>query len=152
RTEAARFVRESHLLTRKELFAWRWTRAVEAIWDLILPAATSGLLLYGGFQVLAGAPSPRGLMMFLVYLAMLLEPLAVIATSITQLQGNLAGFDRVLDLLAEPTEMADRPGALTVSKRSAAGRVTLSGVAFHYPGTEALVLRGIDLDVRPGET
>ena len=32
---------------------------------------------------------------------MLLEPMAVLATSVTQFQNNLAGFDRVLDLLAE---------------------------------------------------
>ncbi|MFO0950764.1 MAG: ABC transporter ATP-binding protein [Isosphaeraceae bacterium] len=152
RTEAVRFVRESHLLAREELFAWRWMRSVEAVWDMVLPAATSALMLYGGFQVLHGRLSPGDLMMFLVYLAMLLEPLAVIATSVTQLQNNLAGFDRVLDVLAEPAEMADHPGSVTVSKRTAGGRLTLEGVAFHYPGTEALVVRDIDLDVRPGET
>ena len=31
-------------------------------------------------------------MMFLVYLAMLLEPMAVLATSVTQLQNNLCGL------------------------------------------------------------
>jgi ATP-binding cassette, subfamily B, bacterial len=152
RTEAGRFVGESHLLARQELFAWRWMRSVEAVWDLILPAATSGLLLYGGFQVLRGGLTLGDLMMFLVYLAMLLEPLAVIATSVTQLQNNLAGFDRVLDVLAEPMEMADRPGALTVSKRATAGRITFEGVTFRYPGTETMVLGGVDLEVRPGET
>jgi len=152
RTEAARFVGESHLLVRKELFAWRWSRIVEILWDLLLPAASGALLLYGGTAVLHGRLSLGDLMMFLVYLAMLLEPLAVIATSVTQLQNNLSGFDRVLDLLAEPREMADRPGTVTVRKRTAAGRVSLEGVSFHYPGSEGLVLRGVDLDVEPGET
>ena len=57
-------------------------------------------MLWGGLRVLDGRLSLGDLTMFLVYLAMLLEPLAVIATSITQLQNNLAGLDRVLDLLA----------------------------------------------------
>jgi ATP-binding cassette subfamily B protein/subfamily B ATP-binding cassette protein MsbA len=127
-------------------------RSVEAVWDLVMPAASSALLLYGGLQVLHGRLSLGDLMMFLVYLAMLLEPLAVIATSVTQLQNNLAGFDRVLDVLAEPTEMADHPGSVTVTKRAATGRISLDGVTFRYPGTETQVLRGIDLDVRPGET
>jgi len=152
RTEAARFVGESHLLTRKELFAWWWSRAVDAIWDLLLPAASAALLLYGGIAVLHGRLSLGDLMMFLVYLAMLLEPMAVIATTVTQLQNNLAGFDRVLDLLAEPREMADRPGEVSVRKRSVSGRVGLEGVSFRYPDTEALVLRDVDLDVSPGET
>src|SRR5207253_8069820 len=120
--------------------------------DLLLPAASGALLLYGGLQVLHGGLTLGDLMMFLVYLAMLLEPVAVLATSVTQVQNNLAGFDRVLDLLAEPREMADRPGTRVVRKRSVAGRISLSGVSFHYPGTEARVLRELDLDVDPGET
>jgi ATP-binding cassette subfamily B protein/subfamily B ATP-binding cassette protein MsbA len=152
RTEAARFTGESHLLARKELFAWCWSRAVEVIWDLLLPAASAALLLYGGIAVLHGRLSLGDLMMFLVYLAMLLEPLAVLATTVTELQNNLAGFDRVLDLLDEPREMADHPGTVVVSRRSVAGRVSLEGVSFRYPGTDALVLREIDLEVEPGET
>ena len=152
RTESARFVGESHLLTRREVFAWWWTRGVEILWDLMLPAASGALMLYGGLQVLNGRLSLGDLMMFLVYLAMLLEPLAVLAQSVTTVQGNLAGFDRVLDILEEPREMAERPGTLVVRKRSTAGRVTLDGVSFHYPATAALVLRGIDFEAEPGET
>jgi len=42
--------------------------------------------------------------MFLVYLTMLLGPVATLANSATTFQNNLAGLDRVLDLLAEPLE------------------------------------------------
>ena len=100
--------------------------------------------------VLEGRLSLGDLMMFLVYLAMLLEPLAVLATSATQLQNNLSGFDRVLDLLSEPREMASNPGAIAVSKSTSRGRVTLEGVGFTYPTGDSEVLREIDLDVEPG--
>ena len=93
---------------------------IEIIWELLLPLASAALLLYGGLQVLDGRLTLGDLMMFLVYLAMLLEPLAVLATSATQFQNNLSGFDRVLDLLAEPREMADRPG--TIALREGDGR------------------------------
>ncbi|GAC1464601.1 MAG: ABC transporter ATP-binding protein [Isosphaeraceae bacterium] len=152
RTEEARFVGESHLLARKELFAWWWSRSVEILWELLLPAASGAVLLYGGLSVLHGRLSLGDLMMFLVYLAMLLEPLAVLATSVTQLQNNLAGFDRVLDLLAEPREMAEQPGTLVARKRTVSGRITLRGVSFRYPGTDPMVLRDISLEVQPGET
>ena len=66
---------------------------------------------------------------------------AVLATSATQWQNNLAGFDRVLDLLAEPVELGDRPGALAVRPGAVAGRITLEGVGFTYPGTTRAVLR-----------
>jgi ATP-binding cassette subfamily B protein/subfamily B ATP-binding cassette protein MsbA len=151
RRESARFVAANDLLTRQELFAWQRTRTLEIIWDLLLPGASAALLLYGGLRVLDGKLSPGDLMMFLVYLAMLLEPLAVLATSGTQLQNNLSGFDRVLDLLAEPREMADHPGYRPVRKHTAAGRITFEGVGFAYPGTDRKVLSAIDLEVEPGE-
>ena len=103
-------------------------------------------------QVIDGRLSLGDLMMFLVYLAMLLEPMAVLATSVTQFQNNLSGFDRVLDLLAEPREMADCPGTRAVSKAPSPGESRLQDVGFIYPGTSRLVLHDIDLEVEPGET
>jgi ATP-binding cassette subfamily B protein len=151
RRETARFVGENHFMTRQELFAWWWSRIVEVIWDLFLPAASAALLLFGGLSVLEGRLSLGDLMMFLVYLAMLLEPLAVLATSATQLQNNLSGFDRVLDLLAEPREMASNPDSISITRDSVAGRITLDRVGFTYPTVDTPVLHEISLDVEPGE-
>ena len=152
RRETARFVGENHVMARQELYVWWWNRLIEVAWDLILPTASAGLLLYGGLQVLAGRLSLGDLMMFLVYLAMLLEPLAMLAASVTSFQSQLAGFDRVLDLLNEPQEMADNPGTVRIRKADVAGRLTLAGVGFTYPGADRPVLTDIDLDVEPGET
>jgi len=152
KSESTRFMVENHFMARLELHVWWLSRLIELLWEFILPMASVALLLYGGLQVIDGRLSLGDLMMFLVYLAMLLEPMAVLATSVTQLQNNLAGFDRVLDLMAEPREMADCPGTRAVSKKTVAGRITLQNVGFIYPGTSRQVLHGIDLDVEPGET
>jgi ATP-binding cassette subfamily B protein/subfamily B ATP-binding cassette protein MsbA len=152
KSESARFMGDSHLMARLELCVWWLSRSIELLWEFLLPLASVALLLYGGLQVLDGTLTIGDLTMFLVYLAMLLEPMAVLATSVTQFQNNLAGFDRVLDLLAEPREMADCLGSRSVVKASVAGRITLQNVSFIYPGTSRPVLRDIDLDVEPGET
>jgi len=152
KSESARFMGENHFMARLELHAWWLSRSIELLWEFLLPMASVALLLYGGMQVIDGRLSLGDLTMFLVYLAMLLEPMAVLATSVTQFQNNLSGFDRVLDLLAEPREMADCRGTRTVSKNAVVGRITLEDVGFIYPGTSRLVLRNIDLDVEPGET
>src|SRR5262249_23573269 len=73
------------------------------------------------------------LVMFLGYLTALLGPIASLAESATSLQNNLAAFDRTLDLLAEPVEMPNRPGARVVSKENVAPRSALRGVPFAYP-------------------
>ena len=150
-SESARFVRGVHLMTRQELLAWWWARLVELFWELMLPVASVALLLYGGFQVINGELSLGDLMMFLAYLAMLLGPMAVLANSATQFQNNLAGLDRVLDLLGEPREMPTHSGSRKILAGETFGRVTLRDVSFHYPGHEELVLRGINVDVAPGE-
>jgi ATP-binding cassette subfamily B protein/subfamily B ATP-binding cassette protein MsbA len=152
KSESARFMGENHFMARLELHVWWLSRLIELLWEFLLPLASVALLLYGGMQVVDGRLSLGDLTMFLVYLAMLLEPMAVLASSVTQFQNNLAGFDRVLDLLAEPREMADCRGTRTMSKDAVAGRITLQDVGFIYPGTSRLVLRDIDLEVEPGET
>ena len=151
RRESARFVGQNHFLARQEMNAWLWSRTIEFVWNLILPAASGTLLFFGGLQVLEGRMSLGDLSMFLVYLAMLLGPITLLASNATDLQNNLSGFDRVLDLLAEPREMVSRPGAVLVRKAAVAGRVSFENVSFAYPHTAARVLRGIDLEVEPGE-
>jgi ATP-binding cassette subfamily B protein/subfamily B ATP-binding cassette protein MsbA len=152
RREAARYTRANHLTLRLEYLSWWWGRVLEVFWDLVLPGASSVLLLYGGMEVLAGRLTPGDLVMFLVFMAMLLEPVAMIAGTLGQLQGNLAGFDRVLDLLAEPLDMATALPGVMLSRSEVAGRMTLDGVSFRYPGGDEDVLHEITLDVAPGET
>jgi ATP-binding cassette subfamily B protein/subfamily B ATP-binding cassette protein MsbA len=152
KSESARFMGENHFMSRLELHAWWLSRLIELLWEFVLPMASVALLLYGGLQVIEGRLSLGDLMMFLVYLTMLLEPMAVLATSVTQFQNNLSGFDRVLDLLEEPREMAECPGHRPVRKATVAGRVTLEKVGFVYPGTRRMVLRDVNLDIDPGET
>src|SRR5262245_62317604 len=90
--------------------------------------------------------------MFLIYLTMLLGPLETLATSATTFQNSLAGLDRVLDLLAEPLETSHTPPTRQLDASRVQGRLTFSGVSFHYPGTASNVLEGINLEVEPGTT
>ncbi len=152
KSESARFMGQNHFMARLELHLWWLSRMIELYWEFVLPLASVVLLLYGGMEVIDGTLSLGDLMMFLVYLTLLLEPMGVLAGTVTQFQNNLAGFDRVLDLLAEPREMADCPGTRTVKKSAVAGAIRLQNVSFAYPGTSRRVLEEIDLDVEPGTT
>jgi len=162
--EAATFTRGGHLMARQEVFAWWWMRGVELAWGVLIPVASALLLYFGGMRVLsdaeklkAGLITPANaltvgdLVMFLSYLVALLGPIATLAGSATALQNSLSGLDRVLDLLAEPLEMPDRPGAAVADRDTAAGRITLRDVTFAYHGSATPVLRSLNLDVQPGE-
>ncbi len=151
RSEANRFVRGNDLMARQELRAWWWARTVELSWEILLPTASAALLWYGGTQVAAGLLSLGDLIMFLAFLAMLLGPLAVLASTATTFQSNLAGLDRVLDLLEEPREMPPGPGAIKLVPAQVAGRMEFCGVSFRYAKSKDFALCDVDLDVRPGE-
>jgi len=162
--EAGTFTRNGHMMARQEILAWWWSRGIELAWSILIPLASALLLFFGGMRVLsdmdkvqAGLITARqaltvgDLVMFLAYLAALLGPIATLASSATALQNSLSGLDRVLDLLDEPQEMPNRPGALVVTKDSAAGRITFKSVSFTYAGTTSPVLHEINLEVEPGQ-
>jgi len=151
RTETTRIMRGNHLMGRQEVYAWWLTRTIELVWAALIPVATAALLIYGGRRVLQGQLTLGDLMMFLVYLLMLLEPLAVLAQSTAQFQNSLSGLDRVLDLLEEPREMPSTQTTRFVNKANVAGRVTLDSVHFRYPGSENHALEDVSFDARPGE-
>ena len=150
--EAVRFSEENNLMARQELYAWWWMRIVEMVWEILIPVASAGLLFYGGMRVISGHISVGDLMMFLVYLLMLLEPLAALATSATQFQNSLSGLDRILDLLAEPREMLSTRDSIRVTKSNVRGDMAFEDVTFLYPGTETAALSNVRLQVRAGQT
>lgn len=152
RAETTRFVGGNNLLVRHQLFAWWWSRIIDVAWSVLIPLATTGVLAYGGYQILQGNLTLGDLMMFLFYLAMLLAPLATLATSATAFQNNLAGLDRVLDLLEEPTEGNGAEETITLKREEVQGGFTFRNVNFTYPGGDASVLTDINLEVSSGET
>lgn len=152
KSESSRFTRATHLLARQQLMVWWSMRIIEVIWDVIIPLASTGLLLYGGWQILQNELTLGDLMMFLVYLTMLLGPIASIASSAMSFQNNLAGLDRVLDLLEEASESPGNPGAVEVSREQVAGAVRFDHVSFSYPASEQPVLRDVTFEIPAGST
>lgn len=150
--EAVRFSEENNLMARQELYAWWWMRVVEMVWEALIPVASAGLLFYGGSRVISGHLTTGDLMMFLVYLLMLLEPLAALATSATQFQNSLSGLDRILDLLQEPSEMKSTPDSIRADRNNIRGDMAFEDVTFVYPGTKTAALSNINLTIKAGQT
>ncbi|MCH2148970.1 MAG: ABC transporter ATP-binding protein/permease [Phycisphaerales bacterium] len=151
RTEAGRFTSGNHMLARQEIHAWWWSRITETIWALAVPVASAALLLYGGMQVLEGAITVGDLVMFLTYLVLLLGPIETLASSATSFQTNLAGLDRVLDLMEESRELPDAPDAIALDQAAVQGRVTVDALGFSYPTSTQPVLRHLSFTAEPGQ-
>jgi ATP-binding cassette subfamily B protein/subfamily B ATP-binding cassette protein MsbA len=152
RAEAARAARSSHLMSRQEMFVWWWSRGIDLAWALFIPCASAALLWYGGTQVLSGTLTAGDLVLFLTYVVMLLLPIQMLASSATAFQTNLAGLDRLLDLLSESPDMPDRPGAVRLVKSAIQGHVEIRRVSYKYPQADRAVLDQVTLLAPPGET
>ncbi|MFG0260428.1 MAG: ABC transporter ATP-binding protein [Phycisphaerales bacterium JB041] len=167
--ESARYTRRNDLVARQEIYAWWLSRGIDIAWELFIPLASAGIILYGGYRVMSGELSPGAVVSFFAYLMMLLGPLSTLAGTAAAVQTQLAALDRVLDLLAESPEFVDDPEGERIDRSTVRGRVTLEDVTFAYKrlrttaeqdkaeaqgGTSDSepVLHGISLDVRPGET
>jgi ATP-binding cassette subfamily B protein/subfamily B ATP-binding cassette protein MsbA len=152
RSEAKRYVDEGNFMVRQNMMAWWQTRVIEIVWEVVIPISSAGLLVYGGLRILEGELSLGDLMMFLVYLTMLLGPLATLVGSAVQFQSNLAGLDRVLDVLEAEEEMPILPWQRRVTRADACGRIEFANVSFRYPETEPLVLQGISFVAEAGQS
>ncbi|MEE2680939.1 MAG: ABC transporter ATP-binding protein [Planctomycetota bacterium] len=150
RSESTRFTTGNHLMIRKELYVWWWARGVELAWSLLIPLASAALLWFGGVQVLDGSITTGDLVMFLAYLAMLFGPIEVLANSATMFQTNLAGLDRVLDIIDEEREFPDPPDAREIGPAEVRGHITMEDVSFSYPGSEEGALEDVGFEVPPG--
>lgn len=150
KSETNRFTRGTHLVARQQLMVWWATRLIEVVWEVLIPLASTALLLYGGWQILRNELTLGDLMMFLVYLTMLLGPIASIASSAMSFQNNLAGLDRVLDLLDEEVETSPAHSGIEVVRGSVTGAMDFQSVCFRYPNTEKNVLEDISFSVKPG--
>ncbi len=151
RTETNRVMRGNHLMGRRQLYAWWLTRTIEVVWSTLIPLASAGLLVYGGWRVLDDVLTLGDLMMFLVYLLMMLGPVSALAQSAAQLQNGLSGLDRILDLLDEPRETSNADSQV-LCKDDVQGRIELRHVSFRYPNTEEFALKDVSLEVAAGET
>jgi ATP-binding cassette subfamily B protein len=149
--ETGRFTRDNHLMMRQEILAWWWSRILEFSWQVLIPFASAGVLVYGGWRVLESDLTIGDLMAFSAYVLMLLGPLEALVATASQIQSQLAGFDRTLDLFEEPTEFDETPAAsstepsgtgfqpvtppplIHLQRSKVQGRITLDNVTFHYP-------------------
>ncbi|TMM34566.1 MAG: ABC transporter ATP-binding protein [Actinobacteria bacterium] len=111
--------------------------------------AQAAVLLVGARMVTSGELSVGGFIAFNLYLTMLVMPLRSLGMWIGQSQRATASGERIFQVMDEPEEVMDRPGAGELP--AGGGHLRFEGVGFEYL-TARPVLEDVDLDVPPGRT
>ena len=137
-------------VNREALKTYHWSNFYDAglyaVMDGMSSICIGVVLWFGGAQVLSGSLTPGMLVAFVEYVQKALVPIKEFSGKYATLQRSFAALERIFGLL-DHREMV---GAGTERLVNPTGRVTYKDVAFTYPSTDAQVLRGIDLDVKPG--
>ncbi len=107
------------------------------------------VICYGSYRVIGGHLSPGDLLVFNGFLAHLYLPTRRLADASAALQMQLAGMDRVFEILDVAPEIQDKPGAAALALRD--GAIEFENVQFSYD-TGPQVLKGLSLTVEPGQS
>jgi subfamily B ATP-binding cassette protein MsbA len=156
--EVKSFVREPFEVSRYEgalgkalrlaLIVARFQAAFGALMGFLIFGSLAGFLWFGGREVLEGRLSAGDLITFLFYGVSVAGSFCSLVGLYSQFQQALGATKRVFQLMDEQPDVRDLPNAAVIDR--AEGRVTFEDVDFSYDG-KTEVLRGVSLDVAPGE-
>ncbi len=111
----------------------------------------TGVALFGALAALGGGAAALTigqLTCFLSYANQYTKPFNEISGVVTELQNALACASRIFDLIEEPSEIPDKPDAITLSAENAP--VSLSHVYFSYTPEQKLI-EDFNLEVAHGK-
>ena len=147
--EAARYggaIQRAFALARRRVLAGS-TFLAGAMTGAYLAVAL--VLWYGGRLVARDALSVGGLTSFLVYALFVATSLWTLADLWADFHRALGAAERVFELLDRVPRLPTQGGAVPARVE---GHLSLESVRFSYPARpDVPVLRGLDLDIRPGE-
>ncbi|MHA6618082.1 ABC transporter ATP-binding protein [Pseudonocardia sp. DLS-67] len=145
RIDASRAAVETAVLARERTLALRSVLFPAVDVCHVLPVVA--VLLVGGALLADGAVTLGAVAAAALYLLQLAPPLNEILWRLEQLQSSTAAFARVEGVTGDPPgPPAARPVGAPQGER-----IAVRDVHFGYPGHDRDALRGVDLDLHPGE-
>jgi len=107
------------------------------------------IIMYGGTLVIEEALSLGSMIAFYFYLVRLMGPVRMLGFMTGMFVRAQAASERVFEIIDAEIDVHDKEDA--VAQESVLGHLVFDDVWFSYDG-ENMVLKDIDLDVRPGQT
>ena len=146
--EVKRFKDETIRTLQLSIKRTRLIAALAPVMEMLTLLGLTGILWYGGREVIRGVLTPGQLIAFLGYIAIALVPLTQVSQAFGIYQQGLASAERIFEVLDARPEIKEIPGAVKMPQVK--GYVELKDVYFGYD-EKKLVLEGINLEVKPGQ-
>ena len=112
-------------------------------------AAVGALLWFGAREVVFGRLTEGELAMFLLYMALLRQPVQTTGSIVAVFAATRAAGRRIFEILDAESPVPERPDARRVARTH--GRVAFEGVSFSYD-SETETLHNVDFEIQAGQT
>ena len=122
--------------------------ALSPVMEVMTLIGLTGVLWYGGREVIRGILTTGELVSFLGYIGLAVNPLSQVGQAYGFYQQAMASAERIFEILDTQPEIRELPGALDLPRIK--GWVRFENVYFGY-AKEGIVLENINLEVKPGE-
>ncbi len=147
--ERTLFERDNQNYRRTKLAAYRIMAASVSMSYMSMRLIQMVVMITGAYFVLSGDLSNGGFVSFLLLVGVFFRPVEKINSVIETYPKGIAGFRRFVELIDTEPDIADAPDAVEAPQFK--GDIAFRSVSFGYTA-EKPVLRGIDLDIKAGET
>ena len=147
-TEIRRFVTENERLFQATATTGQKRAGLLAAMGLVTTAGITILWLYGSIEVQRGRLTPGMLVAMYGYILLFFGPLQWLGQVSNWMTQAFTAAENIFEILDTPAETAEECSIQPPIPVN--GRVTFKNVYFGYEAAHP-VLKGIDLDVRPGE-
>jgi ATP-binding cassette subfamily B protein len=146
-----RFLRQARGLRDTELAKVRIFAGLWAVLIVLPELGIAGQLAFGSVGIANGTVTVGTLVAAVTVSAYLRWPIDSIGWLLAETNSTASALERYFEVIdAEVTVTSPaNPRPATTPVR---GHVRFEGVRYRHPGSEHEVLRGVDLDIRPGET
>ncbi len=117
---------------------------------LIANLGQAAVLYFGGVQIIGGTLTLGEWQKFSLYLIYVFFPIGQLGFIISQMSQASASASRIFEILDAKNDVTDKPDATSLP--AVEGSVRFEDVSFRYFSSSDPVLKGINLEARPGET
>ncbi len=148
--ETRLFHRTHRSLFDRQVTTVRYQSLNMAASNVLTSVAPITVILFGAHEVLAGRMTTGMMITFWTTLGMFYFPLQRLTDMAAVIANAGAAIERIFDIFDLTPDVQDAPDAVTLPARIE-GRIQLKEVWFGYDTDQPPILKGLNLDIKPGE-
>lgn len=147
--ELKKFQKGNHNFVESKKLSYRYMGGYHSGINAMTTLVTIVVIVAGAYFITGGSIEASVLVTFLLYVNNYIEPVKKLINFTEQFQNGYAGFERFMEIMAVDPDIVDKEDALDLT--DVKGDIEFKDVSFQYDKGGEMILKHVDLSVKPGE-